>query len=399
MNSVLAFTAHCQLIVEHFALIILMGFLLMTDEQWMKQVLRLAEKGRGRTSPNPMVGAVLVKGGKIVGKGYHAKAGEAHAEIIALQQAGESARGSTLYINLEPCIHYGRTPPCAPRVVEAQVKRVVLGIKDPNPQVKGRGIKQLREAGVDVQMGVLEKECQRINEAFFKYMVKEEPFVILKVASTLDGKIATRGGDSKWITGETSRRFVHRLRDQVDGVLVGIGTVLKDDPMLTTRIEGGRDPYRIVLDSRLRIPERARIFEGTPSRVIIATTKKGSKEKMERLRERGVQVLIFDSKGGRVNLKTCLKRLAAMGVMTLLVEGGSRVNGSFLDERAVDKFYFFFSPKWIGDPEAPGVFGGNGVRDLREVIKTQEIHVRKMGDDFLLKGYVQTGSDGCLQEL
>jgi len=370
----------------------------MTDEAWMKQVLRLAEKGRGKTSPNPMVGAVLVKGGKIVGKGYHAKAGEAHAEIVALQQAGERARGSTLYINLEPCTHYGRTPPCVPRVIEAQVKRVVIGMKDPNPEVKGRGIRGLRKAGIDVQMGVLEKECQRVNEAFCKYMVKKEPFVILKVASTLDGKIATRNGDSKWITGEASRRFVHRLRDRADGVLVGIGTILKDDPMLTTRIEGGHDPFRIVLDSRLRIPERARIFDGTPSTVIIATTKKGSKEKMERLRERGVQILIFDSKQEKVNLKACLKRLGALGIMTLLVEGGSRVNGSFLDERAVDKFYFFFSPKWIGDPEAPGIFGGNGVRDLRKVIKTREVRVRKMGDDFLLEGYVQTGSDGCSQE-
>ena len=370
----------------------------MTDKTWMKQVLRLAEKGRGRTSPNPMVGAVLVKGGKIVGKGHHAKAGEAHAEIVALHQAGEKARGSTLYINLEPCTHYGRTPPCAPRVIEAQVKRVVIGMKDPNPEVKGRGISNLRKAGIDVQTGVLEKECQKVNEAFCKYMVKKDPFVILKVASTLDGKIATRDGNSKWITGEASRRFVHRLRDHADGVLVGIGTILKDDPMLTTRIEGGRDPYRIVLDSRLRIPERARIFDETPSTVIIATTERGSKEKMERLRERGVQVLIFDSKEGKVNLNACLKRLGAMGIMTLLVEGGTRVNGSFLDKGAVDKFYFFFSPKWIGDPEAPGIFGGNGVRDLRKVIKTREVRVRKIGDDFLLEGYVQTGSNGCSQE-
>jgi len=370
----------------------------MADEAWMKQVLRLAEKGRGRTSPNPMVGAVLVKGDKIVGKGYHAKAGESHAEILALEQAGESARGSTLYINLEPCSHYGKTPPCTPRVIEAQVKRVVIGMKDPNPQVKGRGIHRLRKAGIDVQMGVLERECQRVNEAFCKYIVKKEPFVILKVASTLDGKIATRNGISKWITGEVSRRFVHRLRDQVDGVLVGIGTILKDDPMLTTRIEGGHDPYRIVLDSRLRIPERARIFDGSPSRVIIATTKKGSKEKMERLKKRGGQILVFDSEEGKVNLKACLKGLGNMGIMTLLVEGGSRVNGSFLDERAVDKFYFFLSPKWIGDPEAPGIFGGNGVRDLEKMIKTRGVRVRKMGEDFLLEGYVQTGREGCSQE-
>jgi diaminohydroxyphosphoribosylaminopyrimidine deaminase/5-amino-6-(5-phosphoribosylamino)uracil reductase len=273
-------------------------------------------------------------------------------------------------------------------VIGAQVKKVVIGMEDPNPQVRGRGIEQLRAAGIDVRTGVLGKDCQRVNEAFSKYIVKKEPFVILKVASTLDGKIATRDGDSKWITGETSRRFVHRLRDQVDGVLVGIGTVLRDDPLLTTRIEGGHDPYRIVLDSRLRVPERARIFEGTPSKVIIATTRKGSREKMERLKKRGVQILVLDPKEGKVNLKACLKKLGTLGIMTLLVEGGSRVNGSFLDGRAVDKFYFFFSPQWIGDPEAPGIFGGNGVRNLKKTIKTREVRVRKLGEDFLLEGYV-----------
>ena len=202
---------------------------------------------------------------KWLGKGYHAKAGEAHAEIVALQQAGEEARGATLYLNLEPCTHYGKTPPCAPQVIEAGVKRVVIGMEDPNPLVKGKGIEILRRAGLDVEVGILEKECRRLNEAFCKYILKKEPFVILKVAATLDGKIATRNGDSKWISGEASRRFVHRLRDQVDGVLVGIGTVLKDDPMLTARIRGGRDPYRIILDSRLRIPEEAKVIGTSPS--------------------------------------------------------------------------------------------------------------------------------------
>ena len=237
-----------------------------------EKVLRLAEKGRGRTSPNPMVGAILVKDGEVAGEGYHAKAGEAHAEIIALQQAREEARGAALYLNLEPCTHYGKTPPCAPQVIESGVKRVVIGMEDPNPLVKGKGIEMLRRAGLDVEVGILEKECQRLNEAFCKYILKKEPFVILKVAATLDGKIATRNGDSKWISGEASRRFVHKLRDQVDGVLVGIGTVLKDDPQLTARIRGGRDPYRIVLDSRLKIPEEAKVIGTSPSKTIIATT-------------------------------------------------------------------------------------------------------------------------------
>lgn len=371
----------------------------MTDEQWMRQVLHLAKKGRGRTSPNPLVGALVVKGGNVVGQGYHARAGEPHAEILALQQAGEKARGATLYINLEPCTHYGRTPPCAPKVIEAQVRKAVIGMEDPNPFVRGKGIESLRQAGLSVRMGVLEKECQTVNEAFCKYIIKKQPFVILKVASTLDGKIATQRGDSKWITGEKSRRFVHRLRDQVDGVLVGIGTVLRDDPLLTARIRGGRDPYRIVLDSRLRIQEGARVFGEDPSRVILCTTKEGSKDKIERLGKRGVHILILDKKEQRIDLKSCMERLGAMGIMTLLVEGGSGVNGSFLDERLVDKFYFFFSPKWIGDQEAFGIFGGHGIKDLQEGVTLKDIRARKVGEDFLLEGYVVKGSDPCSQGL
>jgi diaminohydroxyphosphoribosylaminopyrimidine deaminase / 5-amino-6-(5-phosphoribosylamino)uracil reductase len=367
----------------------------MTDEEWMRRVVGLAEKGRGKTSPNPMVGALIVKRGKIVGEGYHAKAGGPHGEIVALRQAEAKARGATLYINLEPCTHYGKTPPCAPQVIEAGVKRVVIGMEDPNPRVKGRGIESLKQAGIQVRVGVLKKECQRINEAFCKYIVEKKPFVIMKAASSLDGKIATRTGASKWITGEISRRFVHRLRNEVDAVLVGIGTVLKDDPMLTTRIKGGRDPHRILLDSRLRVSERARIFDGSPSRVIVATTHKGSKEKMERLRKRGIQVFAFGSKRGRVDLKDCLKKLAELGIMTLLVEGGSQVNGSFFEEGAVDKFYFFFAPRWIGDAKAPGIFGGRGIEDLKEAVRLEEVRLKRMGEDFLLEGYVEKGKPLC----
>ncbi len=371
---------------------------MVTDQEWMKQVLCLAERGRGRTSPNPMVGAILVKEGKKVGEGYHAKAGEPHAEVLALEQAREKAKGATLYINLEPCTHYGRTPPCSPRVIEANVKRVVIGTEDPNPLVKGKGIESLIQSGLNVQVGILEKECQRLNEAFFKYIVTKEPFVILKVASTLDGRISTQTGDSKWITGEGSRRFVHQLRNVVDGVMVGIGTILKDDPLLTTRIRGGRDPYRIILDSHLRIPEEAKVIGESPSRVIIGTTEAGAGEKMEGLKKKGVQILVLAAKEGRVDLKACLKRLGEMEIMTLLVEGGSEVNGSFFDERILDKFCLFLSPKWIGDREAPGIFGGQGVKNLEEAVGLKEVRVRKMGEDFLLEGYVGW-RDGCLQGL
>ena len=370
----------------------------MDDEQWMKRALRLAEKGRGRTSPNPMVGAILVKDDKVVGEGYHAKAGEAHAEIIALQRASEDARGAILYINLEPCAHYGKTPPCAPRVIEAGVKRVAIGMEDPNPLVKGKGVEILRRAGLDVEVGILEKECRRLNEAFCKYILEKEPFVILKVAATLDGKIATRDGDSKWISGEASRRFVHKLRDQVDGVLVGIGTVLRDDPLLTARVRGGRDPYRIVLDSRLKIPEEAKLIGDFPAKVVIVATELAPEDKIERLEKRGVRILTLDSKEGRVDLKSCLSKLGEIGIMSLLVEGGSQVNGSFLDEGLIDKLLLFLSPKLIGDHRAPGIFGGRGVSSLQEAIPLKEMKAKKIGEDILIEGYLEWGTKQCLLE-
>jgi diaminohydroxyphosphoribosylaminopyrimidine deaminase/5-amino-6-(5-phosphoribosylamino)uracil reductase len=370
----------------------------MEDERWMKRALRLAEKGRGRTSPNPMVGAVLVNDGKVVGEGFHAKAGEAHAEIVALQQAGERARGATLYLNLEPCTHHGKTPPCAPQVVEAGVKRVVIGMEDPNPLVKGKGIEMLRRAGLDVEVGILEKECRRLNEAFCKYILKKEPFVILKVAATLDGKMATRNGDSKWISGKASRRFVHKLRDQVDGVLVGIGTVLKDDPMLTARIRGGRDPYRIILDSQLKIPEEAKAIGTHPTKAIIASTELAPKDKIEKLEKRGVKILIFDSKRGKVDLRACLSKLGEIGMMNLLVEGGSQVNGSFLDEGLIDKLLLFLSPRLMGDHQAPGIFGGEGVSNLQEAIVLKEIKTKRVGEDILLEGYLEWETEVCSPE-
>jgi diaminohydroxyphosphoribosylaminopyrimidine deaminase/5-amino-6-(5-phosphoribosylamino)uracil reductase len=363
-------------------------FFMKDDEKWMRRGLRLAQKGRGRTSPNPMVGAVLVKEGRVVGEGYHTKAGEAHAEIVALRQAGDRARGATLYLNLEPCTHFGKTPPCVPQVIEVGVKRVVLGMEDPNPLVKGKGIERMRKAGIEIEIGILEEECRRLNEAFCKYILKKEPFVVLKVAATLDGKMATRHGDSKWISGKASRRFVHRLRDQVDGVLVGIGTVLKDDPQLTARIKGGRNPYRIVLDSHLRIPEDAKVFGDSPSKAIIATSGLAPKDKIEKLEKRGVRILILDSHEGKINLKSCLSKLGEIEMTSLLVEGGSQVNGSFLDEGLIDKLLLFLSPKLLGDHQAIGIFTGRGVTRLEEAFAIKKIETRKMGEDLLLEGYL-----------
>lgn len=368
------------------------------DERWMKRALRLAEKGRGRTSPNPMVGAVLVKNGDIVGEGYHARPGGPHAEIVALQQAGQEASGAVLYLNLEPCTHYGKTPPCAPQVIQSNVNRVVIGMEDPNPSVKGSGVEALRRAGLNVEVGILERECRKLNEVFCKYILKKEPFVILKVAATLDGKIATRKGDSKWISGEASRHLVHQLRARVDGVLVGIGTVLKDDPKLTARIPKGRDPYRIVLDSQLKTPEEAEVIRASPSKTIIASTEIAPKDKIEKFKKKGVQVLLFDEKEGKINLKSCLSKLGEIGMTSLMVEGGSQVNGSFLDEGLVDKLLLFLSPKMMGDPKALGIFGGKGVSSIQEAIALREMKVRRVGEDILLESYFEWGSESCSPE-
>lgn len=346
-----------------------------------------------------MVGAIVIKDGELIGEGYHAKAGEAHAEIVALKQAGEEARGATLYLNLEPCTHYGKTPPCAPQVIASGLKRVVIGMEDPNPLVRGKGIEALRGSGLDVTVGILEKECRRLNEAFCKYIFNREPFVVLKVAATLDGKIATRKGDSKWISGEVSRRFVHKLRDQVDGVLVGIGTVLKDDPLLTARIRGGRNPYRIILDSRLRIPEGARVIGASPSKVIIVSTELAPKDKLGKLEKQGVQILMIDSREGRIHLKSCLSKLGELGMMTLMVEGGSQVNGSFLDEGLIDKILLFLSPKLMGDHQALGIFSGREIYDLQEAVALKEIKTKRMGDDVLIEGYLERERERCSPEL
>ena len=328
-----------------------------------------------------------------MGEGYHAKAGEAHAEIVALQQAREEARGAVLYLNLEPCTHYGKTPPCAPQVIQSNVKRVVIGMEDPNPLVKGKGVKTLKRAGLEVEVGILEKECRRLNEAFCKYILKKEPFVILKVAATLDGKIATRNGNSKWISGEASRHLVHQWRDQVDGVLVGIGTVLKDDPRLTARIRNGRDPYRIVLDSQCKTPEEAKVIGTSFSKTIIASTQLAPKDKIEKLEKKGAQILLLDSKGGKINLKSCLSKLGEMGMMSLMVEGGSQVNGSFLDGGLIDKLLLFLSPKIMGDPQALGIFGGRGISSLQRAIALKEMKTRRVGEDILLESYFEWGTE------
>lgn len=365
----------------------------MNDKKYMRMVLKLAVRAKGKTSPNPLVGAVIVKSDRIIGKGYHRRAGKPHAEINALDMAGRRAKGATLYLNLEPCAHFGRTPPCTKRIISSGIKEVVVAMIDPNPLNCGRGIKELRKAGIEVKVGVLEKEAKKINEAYIKYITTKWPFVILKTAMSLDGKIATKTGDSKWITNESSRRYVHRLRSEVDAVLVGIETVLKDDPRLTSRIKDPgsripvRNPTRVVVDSGARIPLGARVLN-KEAPTIVATTRLASKRKIKALEKKGAKVLVIREKDKRVNLKDLLKRLGELEITSLLVEGGGRINASFLENGLVDKVLFFIAPKIIGGKEALTPVEGEGIKRIKDTIKLRNISVRRFGEDVLVEGYI-----------
>jgi len=360
------------------------------DEKYMRLALELAACARGRTSPNPLVGAVLVRDGVIIGKGYHTRAGMPHAEIEALRDAGGDARGATLYVTLEPCCHTGRTGPCTEAVLAAGVKRVVAAMRDPNPLVSGRGLARLREAGVEVSEGVLEEEARRLNEVFIKYITTRTPFVALKTAMSLDGKIATRTGDSRWITGEESRLYVHKLRDIYDAILVGVGTVIKDDPSLTTRLpEGGRDPVRVILDSRGRTPVGARVLkQESEAATVIAVTEAAPKENIAALAETGAKILVCGP-GPLVDLNVLLRTLAEQELTSILVEGGARVNASFLAAGLVDKVIWFIAPKIVAGETAPGPVGGEGVARMAEALELQNLALRRFADDLCLEGYLK----------
>jgi len=361
-----------------------------SDEKFMRLALRLARKGEGKTRPNPMVGAVVVKGKAIVGTGYHHRAGEPHAEVLALRQAGEKAKGATLYLNLEPCDHFGRTPPCTQAILKAGIQRVVAGMKDPNPLVSGRGIKRLKEAGVRVKVGICEGACQELNAAFGKSITTRTPWVILKAAVSLDGKAATRSGDSRWISSGASRRQVHRLRTRVDAVMVGIGTVRRDDPLLNIRLPGrrtARQPLRVVIDSRLRIPLGSRIVrtaEDFPT--LVATTPAAPPGRMDRLKKAGVKVLVIrGDRQGRVKLRPLMKKLGVLGIQSVLLEGGPTLNAGALQERIVDRILLFVAPKIIGGREAPGMIGGEGVWRMKNARRAEILKVRRIGPDLMIE--------------
>ncbi|HHW41479.1 MAG TPA: bifunctional diaminohydroxyphosphoribosylaminopyrimidine deaminase/5-amino-6-(5-phosphoribosylamino)uracil reductase RibD [Syntrophomonadaceae bacterium] len=360
------------------------------DTAYMERALELAAMARGRTSPNPLVGAVVVRDGEIVGEGYHQKAGTPHAEIHALRQAGEKAKNAVLYVTLEPCCHYGKTPPCTDAIIRAGIKKAVVAVKDPNPLVAGKGIQALQDAGIEVSLGMLEARARRLNEAFFKYMVERRPFVTLKAAMSLDGKIATSSGDSKWITGVEAREYVHRLRAENDAIMVGIGTVLADDPLLTVRLPGeDRKPLRLVVDSGLRIPLTSRLVRTAREvpTVVAAAKGKCQAEKKEKLESAGVEVWELPEEEGRVGLCSLLEELGKRGVLSVLLEGGSTLNAAALAAGIVDKFIFFYAPKIIGGKGAPGPFGGTGINFLNDAIEIKELSWEKIGSDLMLVCY------------
>jgi len=356
------------------------------DTRYMRMALDLALQGAGRTSPNPLVGAILVRGGKIVSTGYHRRAGGDHAEIVALKRAGKKARGATLYINLEPCSHYGRTPPCTLSVIQAGVKTVVAGMADPNPLVSGLGIRALRKAGIHVRLGVLEEESRRLNEAFTKYITRRVPFVILKLAASLDGKIAAATGHSRWITGPESRRRVHEMRNQVAAVVVGVGTIVADNPQLTCRIPGGRNPIRIVLDSALRVPLSSRVLHERGKTIVVAGTRALVK-KVRAIERLGAEVWRLPLRAGGVPFASVLKEMGKREMVSVMVEGGAVTAGRALSEKVVDKVCFFYAPKIIGG-DGLDMIAPIGVRKMSHSRQINRIEVARVGKDFLVTGYL-----------
>ncbi|MDO8568734.1 MAG: bifunctional diaminohydroxyphosphoribosylaminopyrimidine deaminase/5-amino-6-(5-phosphoribosylamino)uracil reductase RibD [Dehalococcoidales bacterium] len=360
-----------------------------TDEGYMKLSLRLARRGLGKTHPNPMVGAVLVKDGKVIGQGYHHYFGGAHAEIDAIKNAGGSVKGATLYVTMEPCSHYNKkTPPCVDALVRSGIARVVVGSLDPNPQVNGRGIGILKQHGIDTKAGVLEDQCRVLNEAHFKFMTTGLPLVTVKFAETIDGRIATAKGSSKWISSGESRKLAHRLRALNDAVMVGIGTVLADDPQLTVRLVKGRNPVRIIIDSKLRIPLEANILKSRESApVIIATTSRADKTKQGALRDMGAEVLtVGANESGDVELKELLVKLGQRGIASLLVEGGSEVITSLLGLGLVDKLVVFIAPKIMG--EGIEAVGDLHIDRVDKAIKLTYERIRRSGADLVIEAKV-----------
>jgi len=364
----------------------------MQDKHFMQMALDLAVRGEGFTSPNPMVGAVVVKDGKVVGGGFHEVVGGPHAEVNAINAAGKLAEGGTLYVTLEPCNHTGRTPPCTATILKAGISRVVVAMPDPNQHVAGGGVEHLKRHGLEVITGVCEQQARRQNEAFIKYITTGRPFVIAKCAATLDGRIATRTGDSRWVTGEAARHYVHRLRHAVDAILVGIHTIQADDPSLTTRLEGrpSKDPIRIILDTRLSIAPDARVLQQASDADTILVAGQGvGQNKKSVLENAGNRVIEAALKNNRIDLVALMQQLGALEISSLLVEGGSRVLASAFKAGIVDKVQFFYAPKVLGGDDGVPICSGPGPELMNQSIPIKEITVQRFDDDVLIEGYVE----------
>lgn len=365
------------------------------DLTYMRRALQLAERARGHTSPNPMVGAVFVKDGKVIGEGFHKQAGKPHAEIEAIRSAKADLAGSTLYVTLEPCSHTGKTPPCVNTLIEHKIARVVIPVSDPDRRVAGRGIAMLQQAGVQVDIGLCEAEALRQNEFFINYHARLRPFLICKWAMTLDGRIATESGHSRWISNEESRRYVHQIRAQVDAVMVGIGTVLLDNPMLNVRLENEEihQPKKIVIDGSLRIPLKAKCLEHpTPGSVIIATTQNASSDKIKQLRALGHTVLVLMGRRALIDMKELIRELYLLEIQSILCEGGSSLFGSLLQAHLVDKVIAFIAPKIVGGETAKPPVTGWGVDLMHKALRLEDLTFRNFGEDVCVEGYMAAGS-------
>lgn len=357
-----------------------------TDERWMKRALALAEKGRGFASPNPVVGACVVKSGKLVSEGFHETFGGPHAEVNALCRAGKKARGSTLYVTLEPCSTWQKTPPCTRSIIESGVKRVVVTALDPNPKHAGRGIRILKKAGIRVDIGVFKREAEEQNKYFSRWVLSGKPFVILKMAQSLDGKIATRTGESRWMTDKESRKFVHELRSKVDAIVVGKNTVLKDDPELTVRLKNARwQPWKFVLDTRGELSPGHRIFKASAGAVLVCL-EKVLKKVLRRFKNASVSILPIPERKGRLDLRVLVKKLGTHGFTSLLVEGGGELAAGFLDDGLVDHAYFMIAPKIIGGRNAKTSVEGEGIRKLADACGLDKLKVYKLGEDIIIEG-------------
>lgn len=369
-------------------------FFMQKKEEYMRRALELARKGEGHTSPNPMVGCVVVKDGRIISEGYHEKYGEFHAERNALTRCTEDTAGADLYVTLEPCCHQGKTPPCTDIIIEKKIARVFVGSMDSNPLVAGKGVQILRDHGIYVEAGILDAECRKLNEVFYHYIATKTPFVVMKYAMTLDGKIACATGDSKWVTGEIARTQVHRMRGRYRGIMVGIGTVLADDPMLNCRVEGGVDPVRIICDSNLHIPTESQIVKtASDIETIVACSQEAleserKQEKIRRLKEAGIQIIGTEGAHG-VNLVELMKKLGGQNIDSILLEGGGTLNASALEDGIVNKVYAYIAGKLIGGMDARSPVEGMGIDRMADAITLQNMEIEKLGDDFCIVGYVK----------